>query len=80
MLIVGGLQPTEDIYGSVERGVKKKNIVTSLPYVNVAITIIIRIAPERKVYTGKRHICCENTYERRYEKCTKKIVGLYYES
>jgi len=43
MLIVGGLQPTEDIYGSVERGVKKKNIVTSLPYVNVAITIIIRI-------------------------------------
>ena len=75
MLIVGGLQPTEDIYGSVEKGVKKKNIVTSLPYVNVAITIIIRI-----VYTGKRHICCENTYERRYEKCTKKIVGLYYES
>ena len=75
MLIVGVLQPTEDIYGSVEKGVKKKNIVTSLPYVNVAITIIIRI-----VCTRKRHICCENTYERRYEKCTKKIVGLYYES
>ena len=32
MLIVGGLQPTEDIYGSVEKGVKKKNIVPIRKY------------------------------------------------
>ena len=72
MLIVGGLQPTEDIYGKEKEYCYIGPICKRCNYhYNTDRHQSGKSTLEKDTYVVR------NTYERRYEKCTKKIVGLY---